>query len=279
MKTISLYSKSVARAGVNTMAAIKTGLQRLGYTIREQDDKCDMAVICSTLWNGRMAPNREVFFNYTKSGRNVLVFDAGALNRGKLWRLGINAIHREGYFGPKGNDDTRRRRLGIELKPWKKNGKNLLICLQHSKSYQWRGQPHLSVWANKIVEVARREGWSNIAVRPHPRDPFVNMVGIKIITPKSIGEDEFDLVSCIQNYGAVVNFSSNVGIIAAIHGIPVFVGERSLAFDVRSGNLNNLKLVDYPDREKWINDFVYTEWTNEEIAEGSPISRLLEGKC
>jgi hypothetical protein len=29
-----------------------------------------------------------------------------------------------------------------------------------------------------------------------------------------------------------------------------------------------------PDRAQWLNDYAYTEWTVEEIAQGTPFSRL-----
>lgn len=276
MKTASLYSKFVAANAVSAMSAIKQGMEKLGYKILEHNDNCDVAIICTTLWAGKMAPNREVFFKYRSSGRNVVVLDASALKRGEMWKLGLNAIHNEGYFGPKGNDDQRRRKLNINLKPWKKQDGSLLVCLQNSKSYQWHDMPEVTRWCQNLIDLGHQAGWRNIIVRPHPRDPILlNLTGATVTNPKKIAEDDFDLIRNLKDISAVVSFSSNPGIVSAVEGIPIFVSKRSLAYDVRCGEIDELIIKNYPDREQWINDYVYTEWTNEEIKEGTPLKRLL----
>ena len=276
---ISIYSKFSSKAAAPVMESIKKGLSKLGHSVVEHDERADMAVICSTLWLGRMTHNKKVFETYRRSKRNVLVLDAGALKRGELWKLGLNAVHSEGYFGSLGNDRSRRDKLGIILEPWKKQAGPLLICTQQHKSHLWTGMPSMQVWVNQIIILAKKQGWHNIILRPHPRAgmvfPQVRSYGVKILNPKKIATDEYDFFQAIKNAGAVVSYSSTPGIIAALNGIPVFVGKTSLAYSVRCGDLEELKINSYPDREQWLNDLVYTEWTKEELEEGTPINRLL----
>lgn len=261
------------------MAAIREGLLQLGHTVTEHDERADMAVICSTLWLGRMMPNKAVFKKFRESGRGVLVYDSGAIRRGETWKLGLNAINAEGYFGPKGNDMKRRKKMGIKDVPWIQRRGSLLICTQHSRSQQWHDMPGMPQWTKQMVNAAHRAGWQNIVVRPHPRSmfPVHSFVGnhVRVVQPKKLGDDAFDLDKALSEAAAVVSFSSNPGLTAALRGIPVFVSNRSLAYDVRCGELSDLKIVSYPDREQWLNDYMYTEWTEDELKTGEPIARLL----
>ena len=84
--------------------------------------------------------------------------------------------------------------------------------------------------------------------------------------------DDYDLH--FSNEWAVISWSSNPGIHAVLNGIPAFVGEQSLAFDVANTDLSKIEQPNMPDRTQWLNDYAYTEWTIEEIAQGTPFSRL-----
>jgi len=261
------------------MAAIKEGLDKLGHTILEHNDKADMAVICSTLWLGKMFPNKAIYHMYRKSDRDVLIYDAGALIRGQTWRLGLNAVNAEGYFGPIGNDMARRNLLGVELTPWQKRAGPLVICAQQPRSHHWRDMPGVPLWCTRIIETAKKHNWKRIIVRPHPRSGIVHSdiraTGARIEFAKKTGEDTFDFEKVLESAAAIVSYSSNPGIIAAIKGVPIFVGNRSLAYPVRNGELDTLILKNYLDREQWFNDFVYTEWLEEEFKTGAPMARLL----
>jgi hypothetical protein len=93
-------------------------------------------------------------------------------------------------------------------------------------------------------------------------------------TPKMIENtyDDYDLE--FNNEWAVVSWSSNPGIHAILNGIPAFVGPQSLAYDVANHDFSMIEKPLMPDRAQWLNDYAYTEWTVEEIAQGTPFSRL-----
>ena len=59
-----------------------------------------------------------------------------------------------------------------------------------------------------------------------------------------------------------------------MEGIPAFVGPSSLAYDVGNINLKDISNPKKPDRQQWLNDLAYTEWTVEEISKGIPLLRL-----
>jgi len=68
---------------------------------------------------------------------------------------------------------------------------------------------------------------------------------------------------------------SNPGIQSIFEGIPAFVGESSLAYDVANKNFKNINNPTIFDTRQWLNDIAYTEWTIEEISTGDPLNRLM----
>ena len=70
----------------------------------------DAAVIWSVLWHGRMRANRAVYEHYRSQNRPVIVIDIGALYRGTTWKLAVNHITRDGYYGHESNLDRDRPR-------------------------------------------------------------------------------------------------------------------------------------------------------------------------
>jgi hypothetical protein len=52
------------------------------------------------------------------------------------------------------------------------------------------------------------------------------------------------------------------------------VGYQSLAYDVANKDFSTIENPIMPDRQQWLNDYVHTEWTVEEIAQGLPFSQL-----
>ena len=61
---------------------------------------------------------------------------------------------------------------------------------------------------------------------------------------------------------------------SVFNGIPVFVSEASLSYDVGNSSLANINKPKMPDRQTWANRLAYTEWTTEEIKQGLPWTRI-----
>tara|TARA_R100000027_G_C2224310_1_gene87100 strand:- start:506 stop:826 length:321 start_codon:yes stop_codon:yes gene_type:complete len=86
--------------------------------------------------------------------------------------------------------------------------------------------------------------------------------------------DDTDLADRLKSAWAVVNHSSNPAMTAAIAGIPVYVSEASLSYDVGNKNYQNINNPEMPDRQNWANKLAYTEWWTSEIEEGLPWERI-----
>ena len=274
----SLFREYGAQNSRPVFDAFASSLSDAGHTVVDNSYDCDIGVIWSVLWHGRMAPNKKVWDDFATHNKKIIVLEVGGLQRGTTWKVGIGGINREAYFGPKGNDDTRAKKLGLQLQPWTDNGDSIVIVGQHERSHQWRYNPNMSSWVSEQIRKIREHTDRDIVWRPHPRFPVNNLEedfkNVFRQNPVQVQDtyDDFDF-SCSGAY-AVVNHSSNPATHSVINGVPVFVSQASLAYEVGNSNYDTINNPNKPDRSQWLNDIAYTEWTLEEIANGEPLNRL-----
>ena len=234
---------------------------------------CDAAVIWSVLWHGRMAKNQEVYEHYRAQGKPVIVIDVGALNREVTWKIAINNINAEGYYGHKQNiDPDRPRKLGLKLEPFKQNrGDKIVIATQHGKSQQVANL-NMDAWVDSTIrEIYKYTNEHLCMVRHHPRWK-VDYDNVEMDRPHKIPGtyDKFDIDF---NVHAMVNYNSGPGIQGAIAGCPVLVDKTSLAYPV-SINVKDIHRPPEIDREQWFQQICHTEYTLEEIEAGLWLKRL-----
>ena len=249
-----------------------------GHTVLWNTDGGDVDVIWSVLFNGRMAPNKNIWERNLAQSKPTIVLEVGGIKRGTTWKVGLNGINRDAYFGLTGNDNSRADRLNLKLKPWKEIGEYILICGQHDKSLQWKNMPSMSKWVMQTIETIQQYSKRPILFRPHPRCPLPNIEHefkniIRQEPRKTPGSyDDFDIQ--FDNIYATISWSSNPGIHSIINGVPAFVGPSSLAYDVANTDLAKIENPNMPDRTQWLNDYAWTEFTVEEISAGLPLKCL-----
>ena len=270
----SLWTQYGALNSKPVFDAFANSLNNNGHDVAYNDLSADINVIWSVLFNGRMAGNKAVW----EQQKPTIVLEVGGINRGTTWKVGLNGINRDAYFGPSGNSSDRMRLLGLQVKPWKYDGEHILIAGQHDKSLQWKDMPAMATWVHDTITFIRAQTDRPIIFRPHPRCPLPaiehDFKGVKRQDPKQIKDtyDDFDMQ--FDNIWATVSWSSNPAIHSIIDGVPAFTGPSSLAFDVAEQNLRNIENPLYGDRTQWLNDYAHTEYTIEEISQGIPLKHL-----
>tara|TARA_B100000035_G_scaffold301400_1_gene297957 strand:- start:4926 stop:5771 length:846 start_codon:yes stop_codon:yes gene_type:complete len=257
--------------------AFHSGANALGHDcIVDGDDGID--VIWSVLFNGRMAGNQAIWDTCQREDRPCIVLEVGGIKRGTTWKVALNGINRDAYFGTTGHNSDRAKQLGLVLKPWSTDGKYILICGQHDKSLQWQGMPRMSNWFLETYDQIRNVTDRPILFRPHPRCRLEHIErGLRHVErqePIKLDNtyDDFDMG--FDNIWATVSWSSNPAIHSVIEGVPAFTGPSSLAFDVALQNLKQIEDPLYCDRTQWLNDYAHTEYTIEEISQGIPLKHL-----
>ena len=271
-----LYREYGALNSKPVFDAFEKGLKKLGHEVVSAGE--GIPVIWSVLWNGRMAKNKAIWDNARNQNKPVIVLEVGGIKRGTTWKVGLNGINRDAFFGDGGNDSVRANLLGLSLKPWRTDGEYILLCGQHDKSQQWNMLPSMERWVVETIESIQSYTDRSIIFRPHPRCPVKDVENrFKHVIrqdPRQIPNtyDDFDMG--FDNIYCTVSWTSNPGIHSVIEGIPSYTSPSSLAWDVSIKSLTNLDNPPMPDRQQWLNDYAYTEWTVDEIAQGTPLQRL-----
>jgi hypothetical protein len=256
--------------------AFANSLGSNGHDVVYNDLNSDVDVIWSVLFNGRMSRNKTIWENK----KPTIVLEVGGINRGVTWKVGLNGINRDAYFGDKDNDRSRADGLGLVCKPWRSNGDFILICGQHDKSLQWQGMPRMSDWFMQTYREIRKHTDRPIVFRPHPRCRLEHIeLGLKHVIrqePRHVNGtyDSFDMG--FDDIHCTISYSSNPGIHSVIEGVPAFVSTHSLAYDVANDIdfLHDIENPLMPDRQQWLNDYAWTEFTVEEISQGIPLKHL-----
>ena len=168
----------------------------------------------------------------------------------------------------------------MPLQPWNQTGNDIIVCGQHHHSHQWRNNPPMSKWFEQQVTEIRRYTDRPIVIRPHPRNRVTidtnKFQNVRIVGPTRDQStyDDTDLAERLKSAWAVVSPSSNPAMTAAIAGIPVYVSEASLSYDVGNKTYENINNPHMPDRQNWANKLAYTEWWTDEIQQGIPWKRI-----
>ena len=266
----SIYNNYGALNSAPVLDAVKQGLQCAGHSVSYHDDSADVAVIWSQLWAGRMRPNQAVWNTYRSSGRDVLVVEVGAIQRGTTWRLMTNGSNQ---MQTTGNSSARFNQLGMSLHPWRNTGDYILIACQRPESQQWVGQLPQDQWLAKTVDRIRKHSDRSIHIRAHPRYSMRNLpTGCVADRPSKVPDtyDDFDFACAIDRAWCVINHNSNPAVNAVMQGVPVFVDQTSMAAPVGNLDLAQIENPLRPDRTQWAWDLAHTEWRVEEIAQGLP---------
>jgi hypothetical protein len=164
-----------------------------------------------------------------------------------------------------------KRDLGIELKPWRENGKYILICLQRNGGWSMKGLDVMQ-WCHRTINEIRKYTDRPIVVRAHPGDKKareylrLNLPRVKISKGKTLLDD-------FHKARAVVTYNSSPGVAAAIEGIPVFVTDpeprNSQAYPVANTDLSLLLDPKRPDRQEWIERIAMSHFNFEDLRNGT----------
>lgn len=273
MPSVAVFPNSCALNSTPVMSAAMSALQKHGFTVSENCMNSDIAMIWSVLWSGRMAPNQHIYQHYRQQGRPVIILEVGSLLRNTTWKVCLNNINAQGFFGHCTDLDLDRpKKLDITLGNSQRHAKHVLIALQHEQSLQLKDIDYPD-WIANTIKRLRTVTDRPCVLRPHPRSRLdVTRFGLEIDIPKKIAQtyDSFDIdYKC----HAVINYNSGVGVQAALSGTRVCVDHSSLAREI-AVDIDQIDSNIEPDRAQWLIEICHTEWLREEIEQGIWVKRL-----
>jgi len=276
---VAYFPLQCAQNSTPVIAAMLNSLRNAGITAIENSWDADAVIVWSVLWSGRMAANQAVWSHYRSLGRPVIVIDIGALYRGETWKIALNSITANGYYGHTENLDwDRPRKLGISLALNFTRNPRIIVAAQHARSLQTVGLSSMEGWVVQQVERLRTVTDRPIVVRPHPRSAL-DWAGLVHLPPDVVIEQPQKIVNTYDSYNlafdchAMVNHNSGPGIQAALAGTRPIVDTSSLAHPV-SIQIENIDQPYTVDRDQWLTEICHTEYTVQEIQQGLWLQRL-----
>jgi hypothetical protein len=277
MRTVAYFPNQCALNSYSVMNAVLDVLQARGIRTEENSWDSDAVVIWSVLWHGKMRANKEVYEHYRQQGKPVIIVEVGALYRGTTWKIAVNNITADGYYGHTENlDFDRPRKLGISLAVTAFHRPEILIAAQHRNSLQVADQSSIEAWIYKQIIRIKQFTDRPIVVRPHPR----SQLDLKLLPSDIVFEQPHPLANTYDSFDmhfdchAVVNYNSGPSIQAAISGTRPVVDRSSLAYPV-SVSYAELEQPYLLDRDRWLIEICHTEYTLTEIQQGLWFNRIL----
>ena len=274
IKNIAYYPLQRALNGGPPLTAMLSALCDAGIQPQERSLDSDAVLIWSSLWSGRMAANQAVYRHYRSQGKPVIIIDIGALHRGTTWKVAVNNINANGYYGHLDNLDwDRPRKMNLVLGTLKNTKSHIVIAAQHTQSEQLAGVD-LAMWIHAQIQLIKNNTDRPIHIRPHPRCSLntTSFAGVKIESPSRVSNtyDSFDLG---LNCHAIVNYNSGPGIQAAIAGVRPIVEMSSLAYPVGVG-FADIEQPYTTNRDLWLTQISHTEYTVPELEQGLWLKRI-----
>lgn len=209
------------------------------------------------------------------------------------YSLGYDGLKRRADYCNQQSPGDRWAKLNCQLQPWRQTGTHILVLGQ-----TWHGMSsqHIDIydWYADVVREIRRHSDRPVVFRHHPRisklrpghdgRQWRNRIKKdrenirRVLAEASAGFDwhtghflEDDLRDC----WAVVSFTTNAAVEAAVYGVPVFaMDEGNMAYEVAEHDLAAIESPSMQDRQQWAWNIAYAQWNALEMRSGEAWAHL-----
>ena len=227
---------------------------------------------------------KSVFEKQQQDNKRSIIVDSNLFlyadpgNKNKFLRYSYDGIFPStGEYCNENPDPTRwntlSKRLGIDLKPMKTDGRTILICCQRDGGWSMNGKL-LMPWLVKTIKHIQKYSDRVIVVRFHPGDKRIlehKRALARYRMKKVIISSNANILQDFKDAHAVINYNSSPAVAAAIEGVPTFVldPERSQAAEVSHTSLHYLENIQEFDRTQWIKKMAQMHWSLDELKDGT----------
>ena len=191
--------------------------------------------------------------------------DLGYWQRDRYYRLAAGGWGPEGYVRA-GLPMTRFESLGLQIKPWRREGAEIIVAGSTAKAAIEHGYGYTQ-WERQTI--ARLQGCGRpVVYRPKPNDPMAAPI------PGS-GYDKRPISEALSSAWAWVTHHSNSAVDALLAGVPVHCEIGAAA--AMSLPLESIATAPLPaGREQFLADVAWLQWTIEEMRSGEAWAHLKE---
>ena len=182
---------------------------------------------------------RRVFATWLPNGHDMGV--PGGFYR---WQVGGFQMNR---VRPVPDDRWRSLKLNGAVKPWRKNGKHIVVA--HTLPDYWDLRGLSRNWSFEIADSLKRYTKRPIVVRDKE-------------SKKPLDEE-------LADAHALVTHGSIAAVEAVVMGCPVFVHHTSAAAFMGLTDLSLIEAPIYPNRERWLHSLAYSQFNEAELCDGT----------
>lgn len=201
------------------------------------------------------------------------------------YSVGYDGLKRHADYCNANSPSDRWEKLGIQLKPWRKQGGHILLLGQTLKG---QSSQHIDIydWYAKVCRKIRTRTSRRIVFRHHPRISKVRPeAGNRSRVPKDRetltaklgrGFPNFAwhsgwlLEEDLRNCWTCVAFTTNAIVEAVVAGIPSFsLDEGCIAWPVTCHDTAQIENPPLLPREQWAYDLAYAQWNVAEMRSGA----------
>jgi hypothetical protein len=236
--------------------------------------------------------------DFYRKGENWLFFEANPLARYRKHKYSIKNEYIRVCFDSVYHSKSKyietinrwpsiQKQTGIEVLPWRENGKHILIILNSCKycGYSMKNEC-IHTWVNNTIKEIRKEGCKReIRLRfkcQYEDISIINENMIKIshknekydyidpIGNMSIGtSNKEELLKELIDAWASIVYSTSACVISIIMGIPVFVGSKdAITYDISSNDFSKIEDPYMPNRDDFLHKLSNQLWSLKEIKKG-----------
>lgn len=254
-------------------------------------EHCDVGAIIGNAFGANIAKvslphyhvRKSVIDTQTRLNRYWLSIDSNIFiyknrsNPKKYLRYSFNGVFpNTGIYCNELPGDTNWNKIkkdyNMDLKPWRNNGRHILITLQRPLGWSMRGFDLMN-WLEETFKKIKENSDRPIVIRWHPGDwksfpiyqPILKKYNVSISPQeKQITED---LIDC----WALVCHNSTPSSVATIEGIPAFITDDPgycQAGEVSNTDFNKLENPTLLDRDLWIKKIAQCHWNFEDTKSG-----------
>jgi hypothetical protein len=159
------------------------------------------------------------------------------------WRNGTFRLVRRGTHLTRviHNSSDRLKTFGVELRPWKKDGRHVVVIAPSEHSARYFG---LEGEAERLAAEAKRCTERDVVIRR---------------------KDHMGFWQALEGAWACICVRSIGGVEAAIAGIPVFSTPLCPSWPISAGSIKDIDRPTYCDRYDWANSLAWSSWRFGEI--------------
>lgn len=252
--------------GVRAHTDDSVRLQRLEPEVKIAEDA---DVVCMV-----GVKSRELFWAHWRAGIHTIYFDkgytrqslAGPIKIWEYWRVAVDGHHPTPKLMSMSRPVDRINKLGIEIKPWRITGDQIVIAGSSAKYHDFYGLSDPTRYSEKVIGKLKRHTNRQIIYRPKP-----SWKEAVPINGSTFSTSEQSIEEVLRGAHALVTHGSNACFEAVLLGVPCVVLGEAVAKPISSTELRDierLKLATLEDRMQWLSNLAYCQWTLKELASG-----------